>query len=102
MLFAAAVDPWRWQPHPWEAGVGYVRLRATSPTSGQGTVVIGAEPGQDRFSLLWGETERSAPQWSRRWRRRRWMACVFRPLKHLLAPAAWQGPSADAYYGHLG
>jgi hypothetical protein len=55
-------EAWRWQQHPWEAGVRYVRLRATSPTYGQVTVVIVDEPGQDRFSLLCLATERSAPQ----------------------------------------
>jgi hypothetical protein len=40
---------WRWHQHPWEAGVRYVRLRATSPTYGQVTMVIVDEPGQDRF-----------------------------------------------------
>ena len=60
-----------------------MRLRATSPTSGQVTVVIVDEPGQDRVSLLCLETERSAPQLLRRWRRRSGMECVFRTLKHL-------------------
>jgi len=92
---------WRWQQHPWEAGVRHVRLRATSPTYGQVTVVIIDEPGQDRFSLFGLETERSAPQLIRRWRRRHGMACVFRTLKHLLATEACQVHSEDAYYGHL-
>ena len=55
-------EGWRWRQHPWEAGVRYVRLRATRPTSGQVTVVIVDKPGQDRFSLLCLETARSAPQ----------------------------------------
>ena len=92
---------WRWQQHPWEAGVRYVRLRATSPTYGQVTVVIIDEPGQDRFSLFCLKTERSAPQLIRRWRRRHWIAFVFRTLKHLLATEACQVHSEDAYYGHL-
>ena len=74
---------WRWPQHPGEAGGRDVRRRATSPTSGQVTVVIVDEPGQDRVSLLGLETEWSAPQWLRRWRRRSGMACVFRTLKHL-------------------
>jgi hypothetical protein len=57
---------WCWHQHPWEAGVRYVRLRATNPTSGQVTVVIVDEPGQDRFYLVCLETERSAPQLIRR------------------------------------
>lgn len=92
---------WHWQQHPWEAGVHYVRLRATSPTYGQVTVVIVDEPGQDRFYLLCLETARSAPQLIRRWRRRSWIAFVFRTLKHLLATESCQVHSEDAYYGHL-
>jgi hypothetical protein len=92
---------WRWHQHPWERGVRYVRLRATSPTYGQVTVVIVDEPGQDRFYLLCVETERSAPQLIRRWRRRSWIEFVFRTLKHLLATEACQVHTEDAYYGHL-
>ena len=92
---------WRWRQHPWEAGVYYVRLRATSPTYGQVTVVIVDEPGQDRFYLLCLETSLSAPQLIRRWRRRTWIELVFRTLKHLLATEACQVHSEDAYYGHL-
>ena len=94
-------EGWRWRQHPWEAGVRSVRLRATSPTYGQVTVVIVDEPGQDRFSLLCRETERSAPQLIRRWRRRHWIAWVFRTLKQLVATEACQVQSEDAYYGHL-
>jgi hypothetical protein len=92
---------WRWQQHPWEAGVRYVRLRATSLTYGQVTVIIVDEPGQDRFYLVCLETERSAPQLIRRWRRRHWIEFCFRTLKHLLATGACQVHSEDAYYGHL-
>jgi Transposase DDE domain len=92
---------WPWRQHPWEPRVRYVRLRATSPTYGQVTVVIVDELGQDRFYLLCLETERSAPQLIRRWRRRSWIEFVFRTLKHLLATEACQVQSEDAYYGHL-
>lgn len=92
---------WQWRQSPWERGVYYVRLRATSPTYGQVTIIIVDEPGQDRFSLLCLETKRSAPQLIRRWRRRSWIAFVFRTLKHLLATEACQAHSEDAYYGHL-
>ena len=92
---------WRWHQDPWERGVRYVRLCATSPTYGQVTVVIVDERGQDRFYLLCLETERSAPQLIRRWRRRSWIEFVFRTLKHLLATDACQGHTEDAYYGHL-
>jgi len=92
---------WRWRQHPGEAGGRDVRLRATRPTYGQVTVVIVDEPGQDRFSLRCLETARSAPQCIRRWRRRSWIALVFRTLKPLLATESCQVHSADAYYGHL-
>jgi len=88
---------WPWRQHPWEPRVRYVHLRATSPTYGQVTVVIVDDPGQDRFYLLCLETERSAPQLIRRWRRRNWIALVFRTLKHLLATEACQVRSEDAY-----
>jgi hypothetical protein len=68
---------WPWRQHPWEPHVLYVRLRATSPTYGQVTVVIVDERGEDRFYLLCLETERSAPQLIRRWRRRGWIESVF-------------------------
>jgi hypothetical protein len=92
---------WCWHQHPWEAGVRYVRLRATSPTYGPVTVVIVDEPDHDRFYLVCLETERSAPQLIRRWRRRSWIEFVFRTLKHLLATESCQVHSEDAYYGHL-
>ena len=94
-------EGWQWRQSPWEAGVFYVRLRATSPTYGQVTIVIVDEPGQDRFYLLCLETTLSAPQLIRRWRRRTWIEFVFRTLKHLLATEACQVHSEDAYYGHL-
>ena len=55
----------------------------------------------DRFYLLCLETPLSGPQLIRRWRRRHWIAFVFRTLKHLLATEACQAHSEDAYYGHL-
>jgi hypothetical protein len=64
-------------------------------------VVIVDAPGQDRFYLLCLETERSAPQLIRRWRRRHWIEHYFRTLKHLLATGACQVHGEDAYYGHL-
>ena len=94
-------EGWRWRQSPGEAGVRYVRLRAMSPTYGQVTIIIVDEPGQDRFYLLCLETPLSAPQLIRRWRRRTWIAFVFRTLKHLLGTEACQVHSEDAYYGHL-
>jgi len=81
--------------------VRYARLRATSPTYGEVTVVIVAQPGQDCYSLVCRATSMSAPWLLRRWRRRPWIALVFRTLKHLLAAEACQVHSEDAYYGHL-
>ena len=86
---------------PWEPRVRYVRLRATSPTYGEVTLVIVDEPRQDRFYLLCVETTLSGPQLIRRWRRRSWIEFVFRILKHLLATEACQAHSEGAYYGHL-
>ena len=65
------------------------------------TIIIVDEPGQDRCYLRCLETERSAPQLIRRWRRRSWIECVLRTLKHLLATESCQGQSEDASYGHL-
>jgi hypothetical protein len=93
---------WQWRQHPWAAGVRYGRLRATSPTYGKVPVIIVDEPGEDRFDLRCLETERSAPQLLRRWRRRSWIELVFWTLKHLLAAEAWQVRSDDVYDGHLG
>lgn len=93
--------PWRWRDHPWEPGVRYVRLPATSPTYGAVTLVIVDDPGEERFYLLCLETTLSGPPLIRRWRRRHWIEFVFRLLKHLLAPESGQAHSEDAYYGHL-
>ena len=59
-------------------------------------------PGADRFSLRCLETERSAPQVIRRWRRRSWIAFGWRTLQPLWATAACQGHSEDAADGPLG
>ena len=92
---------WPWRASPWEPGVRYARLTATSPTYGEVTVVIVDEPGQDRYDLFCRATSLSAPCLIRRWRRRTWIEFVFRTLKHLLAAEACQVHSEDAYYGHL-
>jgi hypothetical protein len=92
---------WPWRESPWEPQVRYARLTATSPTYGEGTVVIVAQPGQDCSDLFCRATSMSAPWLIRRWRRRTWIAFVFRTLKPLLAAEACQVHSEDAYYGHL-
>jgi hypothetical protein len=92
---------WPWRDSPWEPQVRYARLTATSPTYGEVTVVIVAQPGQDGYYLFCRATSMSAPWLIRRWRRRTWIEFVFRTLKHLLAAEACQVHSEDAYYGHL-
>jgi len=92
---------WPWRDSPWEPRVRYARLTATSPTYGEVTVVIVAQPGQDCYYLFCRATSMSAPWLIRRWRRRTWIEFVFRTLKHLLAAEACQVHSEDAYYGHL-
>jgi hypothetical protein len=82
---------WQWRQSPWEPGVSYVRLRATSPTYGKVTLVIVDEPGQDRFYLRCLETTLSAPQVIRRWGRRTWIAFVFRTLKASLGHRGLSG-----------
>jgi len=72
---------WPWRESPWEPQVRYARLTATSPTYGEVTVVIVAQPGQDCYDLFCRATSMSAPCLLRRWRRRTWMALVFRTLK---------------------
>jgi hypothetical protein len=64
-------------------------------------MVIVDEPGQDRFDVLCLATSLRAPQWLRRWRRRPWIAFVFRTLTHLLATEACQVHPEDASYGPL-
>jgi hypothetical protein len=92
---------WPWRDSPWEPQVRYARLTATSPTYGEVTVGIVAQPRQDCYYLFCRATSMSAPCLIRRWRRRTWIAFVFRTLKHLLAAEACQVHSEDAYYGHL-
>lgn len=81
---------WPWHDHPWEVGMRYARLRATSPTYGAVTLVIVDEPGPDRLYLLCLSTWLRAPQWIRRWRRRHWIEPCLRTLKPLLATEACQ------------
>lgn len=82
-------------------GCRYARLRATSPTYGEVTVIIVDKPGEKRFYLLCFATSLQATRLLRLWARRHWIEQVFRTLKHLLATEACQVHSEDAYYGHL-
>jgi hypothetical protein len=61
----------------------YARLRATSPTYGEVTVMIVDKLGEKRFSLLCFATSLQATRLLRLWARRHWIAQVFRTLKHL-------------------
>jgi hypothetical protein len=79
----------------------YARLRATSPTYGEVTVIIVDKLGEKRFYLLCFATSLQATRLLRLWARRHWIEQVFRTLKHLLATDACQVHSEDAYYGHL-
>jgi hypothetical protein len=47
------------------------------------------------------ETAISAPRLIRAWKRRSWIECCFRTLKHLLATGACQVHNEEAYYSHL-
>ena len=79
----------------------YARLRATSPTYGEVTVLVVDKPGEKRFYLLCFATPLQATRLLRLWSRRHWIEHVFRTLKHLLATDACQVHREDAYYGHL-
>jgi hypothetical protein len=61
----------------------YARLRATSPTYGEGTVLIVEKPGAKRFYLLGFATPLQATHLLRLWMRRHWIEQVFWTLKHL-------------------
>jgi hypothetical protein len=92
---------WPWRESGQVPGMRYARLTATSPTYGRVTVGLVDQPGRDRDYLLGRETAMSAPRLIRAWRRRSWIEQSFRTLKHLLATAACQVQSEDAYCGHL-
>jgi hypothetical protein len=92
---------WPWRESPHVPRVRYVRLRATSPTYGEVTLIIVHESGVELYYLLCLETDISGPRLIRAWKRRHWIEYCFRTLKHLLATGACQVHSEDAYYGHL-
>jgi hypothetical protein len=94
-------DDWPWRDSPQVPRGRYVRLTATSPTYGPVTVVLVDEPGEDRYDLLCLAMAISAPRLLRAWKRRSWIEYSFRVLKHLLATAACQVQTEDAYYGHF-
>jgi hypothetical protein len=83
------------------AACRYARLRATSPTYGEVTLLLVDKPAEKRFYLLCFATPLQATRLLRLWARRHWIEQVFRTLKHLLATEACQVHNEDAYYGHL-
>jgi len=92
---------WPWRQSLNASDCRDARLRATSPTYGQVTLIMVDKPGEDRFYLRCFATPLQATRLLRRWSRRHWIAQVFRTLKPLFATDACQVHSEDAYYGHL-
>jgi hypothetical protein len=92
---------WPWRESEQVPGVRYARLRASSPTYGAVTLIVISTPREEQFYVMCLETAISGPRLIRAWKRRHWIEYCFRTLKHLLAPAACQVHSEDAYYGHL-
>ncbi len=92
---------WPWRHSPQVPGVRYARLRATSPTYGEVTLVVVEEPGKEQFYVMCLDTAISGPRLIQAWKRRWWIEYCFRTLKHLLATGACQVHSDDTYYGHL-
>jgi hypothetical protein len=92
---------WPWRQSLDARGCRYARLRATSPTYGEVTLLLVDKPGEKRFYLLCFATSIPATRLLRWWGRRHWIEQVFRTLKHLLATDACQVRSEHAYYGHL-
>jgi hypothetical protein len=92
---------WPWRHGPQAPGVRYARLRATSPTYGVVTLIVVEEARRGQFYVMCLETAISAPRLIRAWKRRSWIECWFRTLKHLLATGACQVHNEEAYYGHL-
>jgi DDE superfamily endonuclease len=94
-------DAWPWRQSLDAPGCRYARLRATSRTYGEVTLILVDKAGEDRFYLLCLATQIPATRLLRVWSRRHLIEQVFRTLKHLLATDACQVHNEDAYYGHL-
>ena len=92
---------WPWRSSEQVPGVRYARLRATSPTYDAVTLIVVNEPREEQFYVMCLETAISGPRLIRAWKRRHGIEHCFRTLKHLLATAACQVYSEDAYYSHL-
>jgi hypothetical protein len=65
------------------------------------TLIVVDVPEEEQCYVMCRETAISGPGLIRPWKRRSWIEHCFRTLKHLLATAACQVHSEDAYYGHL-
>lgn len=94
-------DQWPWRQSLHAPGCRSVRLRASSATYGEVTLILVDKAGEDRFSVFCLASEIPATRLLRVWSRRNLIEQVFRILKHLLATDACQVHSEDAYYGHL-
>jgi len=94
-------DQWPWRQSLYAPGCRYARLRATSATYGEVTLILVDKDGEDRFYVFGLASEIPATRLLRVWSRRNLIEQVFRVLKHLLATDACQVHSEDAYYGHL-
>lgn len=94
-----AQGPWRQRlPIP---GCRSARLPARRATYGEVPLLLVDKTDEDRFYLCCLASERPATRVLRVWARRHLIEQVFRILKHLLATAACQVPSEEAWYGHL-
>jgi hypothetical protein len=87
---------WPWCPSRPAPDWRYARLRATSPTSGQGTLLLVDKPRAARFSLFCLASDVPATRWRRVWARRHLLEPVCRTLKSLLATDACQVHSEEA------
>ena len=94
-------DQWPWRHSLQAPGCRYARLRATSATYGEVTLILVDKDGEDRFYVFCLASEIPARRLLHVWSRRNLIEQVFRVLKHLLATDACQVHSEDAYYGHL-
>lgn len=94
-------DQWPWRQSLHAPGCRYARLRATSATYGEVTLIVVDKAGEDRFYVFCLASDIPATRLLRVWSRRNLIEQVFRILKHLLATDACQVHSEDAYYGHL-
>jgi hypothetical protein len=94
-------DHWSWQQSLHAPGCRYVRRRARSRTYGQVLLVGVDQPGEKPLYLISMSRTLQVTRLMQAWHQRHWIEQMFRILKHLLATAACQARTADAYYGHF-